>query len=168
MRYTGNCRKCLTFVKASFCLARLAGVMPNSKAQPANPLGVALMDDDHAELEALIGSAAVAADEDLAALHANIVEGLEAHFAREEELMRERGFPGLHCHNAQHKLLVEQARGGRAMAPAALRRHIGVYVAQLVESHVLTMDYMTAAFLRGEFGPQHFEGLRLPIEPSRP
>lgn len=124
------------------------------------------MDDDHAQLEALIGSAAVAADEDLAALHEKIVEGLAAHFSREEELMRQRDFPGLHCHSAQHKLLVDQARRTGAMAPAALRRHIGVHIAQLVESHVLTMDYMTAAFLRGEWGPQHFEGLRLPVEPS--
>jgi len=140
--------------------------MPNSKAHPAHPLGVELMDDDHAELEALIGTVAVAADEDLAALHEEIVQGLAAHFAREEELMRQRGFPGLHCHNAQHKLLVDQARGGGTMTPAALRRHIGVHIAQLVESHVVTMDFMTAAFLRGEWGPQNFEGLRLPIEPS--
>lgn len=124
------------------------------------------MDDDHAELEALIASSAVAADEDLAALHEKIVEGLAAHFSREEELMRQRGFPGLHCHSAQHNLLVDQARRPGAMAPAALRRHIGVHIAQLVESHVLTMDFMTAAFLRGEWGPQHFEGLRLPVEPG--
>ena len=141
--------------------------MPNSQAQPAHPLGVELMDDDHAQLEALIESAAVAADADLAALHAKIVDGLAAHFSREEELMRQRGFPGLHCHSAQHNLLVDQARRTGGMAPAALRRHIGVHIAQLVESHVLTMDYMTAAFLRGEFGPEHFENLRLPLEPGQ-
>jgi len=124
------------------------------------------MDGDHAQLEALIASAAVAADEDLAGLHETVVQGLAAHFAREEELMRQSGFPGLHCHFAQHKLLVEQARRTGAMDPSTLRRHIGVHIAQLVESHVLTMDFMTAAFLRGEWGPQNFEGLRLPIEPS--
>lgn len=141
--------------------------MPKSQAQPAHPLGVDLMDDDHAELEALIESAAVAADADLAALHEQIVDGLAAHFSREEELMRQRGFPGLHCHSGQHNLLVDQARRTGGMAPAALRRHIGVYIAQLVESHVLTMDHMTAAFLRGEFGAEHFENLRLPIEPGQ-
>jgi len=126
------------------------------------------MDDDHAQIEALIERAAIAADDEIAALHEEIVKELIAHFAREEELMRQRSFPGLHCHSGQHQLLIEQARRAGAMAPAALRRHIGVHIAQLVESHVLTMDFMTAAFLRGEFGPQHFEGLRLPIEPNHP
>ena len=67
-------------------------------------------------------------------------------------------------HFAQHRLLLEQARRTGAMSPSALRRHIGVYVAQLVESHVLTLDQVTAAFIRGEFGAERFEGLRLPPE----
>lgn len=123
-----------------------------------------MMDADHARIESAIRQAAVADDADLPALHGEIVSELASHFAREEELMRAHDFPGLHCHFAQHRLLLEQARRTGAMSPSALRRHIGVYVAQLVESHVLTLDHVTAAFIRGEFGAERFEGLRLPPE----
>jgi len=138
------------------------------RAQPAHSLGVALMDDDHGAIEELIGRASGAADADLPALHDAIVQELAAHFAREEDLMRAHGFPGLHCHMAQHRLLVEAARTPVAGGSDALRRHVAVHVAQLVEAHVLTLDSITAAFIRGEFPPVDFDNLRLPIEPARP
>ncbi|HMN73185.1 MAG TPA: hemerythrin family protein [Rhodoblastus sp.] len=137
-------------------------------AQPAHPLGVALMDDDHARLEELIGQAPVAADADLPALHEAIVRELEAHFSREEDLMRAHDFPGLHCHMAQHRFLVEEARRPAAGESSALRHYIAVHIAQLVESHVLTLDSITAAFIRGEFSSANFDNLRLPVEPARP
>lgn len=131
---------------------------------PAHPLGVSLMDEDHARLEALIARAQSVPDGELELLHADILQGLADHFAREEELMRARAFPGLHCHFAQHKLLLEEARRTGRVGSTALRRHLAEYVAQLVESHVLTLDTVTAAFLNGELDPASFESLRLPVE----
>ena len=125
------------------------------------------MDADHARLEQTIRQAASATDDSLPTLHAEFVRELAAHFAREEELMQACGFPGLHCHLAQHKLLVEEARRGPAGNPEALRKLIGVDIAQLVESHVLTLDSITAAFIRGELAPSNFDNLRLPVETSQ-
>ena len=122
------------------------------------------MDEDHARLEQAIAQAADAPEADLPALHEAIARELAAHFAREEDLMRTHDFPGLHCHLAQHKLLLEEARRPVAGGGDALRRRIAVYIAQLVESHVLTLDSITAAFIRGEFAPANFDNLRLPIE----
>ncbi|MBX3524689.1 MAG: hemerythrin family protein [Rhodoblastus sp.] len=124
------------------------------------------MDEDHARLEQAIAQAADAPEADLPALHEAIARELAAHFAREEDLMRTHDFPGLHCHLAQHKLLLEEARRPVAGGGGALRRRIAVYIAQLVESHVLTLDSITAAFIRGEFSPANFDNLRLPIEPA--
>jgi len=133
---------------------------------PAHPLGVQIMDEDHARLEQAIEQAAEAPEAELPALHADLARELAAHFAREEDLMRVHDFPGLHCHMAQHRLIVEEARRPVAGGGAELRRHIGVHIAQLVESHVLTLDSITAAFIRGEFSPANFDNLRLPIEPA--
>lgn len=142
---------------------------PNQGAlQAAHPLGVALMDNDHARLEALIGAAAQTPEHELPALLSQLQRELAAHFAREEDLMRAQNFPGLHCHTAQHELLLSEARRAGAATPGSLRQTIGVHIAQLVESHVLTLDTITAAFMRGEFGPENFDNLRLPIDPVRP
>lgn len=126
------------------------------------------MDEDHARLEALIAAAADAPEPDLPALHMQLVAELAAHFAREEALMRAQGFPGLHCHMAQHEVLLQQARLAGPNTPGGLRRAIGVHIAQLIESHVLTLDTITAAFIRGEFPRENFDNLRLPIEVARP
>ena len=135
-----------------------------AKPKPDHPLGVPLMDEDHARLEAMIARGATAPDHALEELLQAIVLEMSEHFEREEKLMRAQAFPGLHCHFAQHKLLLEEARRPGRVEPAGLRRHISEYVAQMVQSHVLTLDTVTAAFLKGEIGPASFDGLRLPIE----
>ena len=79
------------------------------------------MDEDHARLEQAIEQAAEAPEAELPALHADLARELAAHFAREEDLMRVHDFPGLHCHMAQHRLIVEEARrpvAGGAISPA--------------------------------------------------
>jgi hemerythrin-like metal-binding protein len=132
---------------------------------PTIVLGVEMMDQDHLRIERMFEAASHAPDEDLPALYRDVAKELAAHFAREEDFLREKQFPGLHCHLAQHNvLLAEMAHGERPKsAGGELRRRMQFIMPQLVLSHVTTMDRMAAAFLRGELGQADFDVLRLPL-----
>ena len=131
---------------------------------PTIVLGIDLMDRDHLRLERMFEGIVQARDEDLPALRREIAMELAAHFAREEEFMRERQFPGLHCHVAQHNALKAELAQDQDQKPesAMLRRRWAVVLPQLILSHVATMDRMIVAFLNGELGEASFNALRLP------
>jgi hemerythrin-like metal-binding protein len=133
--------------------------------RPTIVLGVEMMDQDHLRIERMFEAASHAPDEDLPGLYRDVAEELAAHFAREESFLRERKFPGLHCHLAQHNvLLAEMAHGEHSkFADAELRRRMQFIMPQLVLSHVTTMDRMAAAFLKGELEQADFDVLRLPL-----
>lgn len=137
-----------------------------SAARPqdrARHLGIAEMDDDHAAIDALLSRAIDTPPEQLPDLLAAVRAELAAHFEREEALLRQRAFPGLFCHVAQHRqILGDIARGERALA-ASLPRLLAVVLPQIVDSHIATMDGMAASFLKGETTEADFEGLRLPV-----
>jgi hemerythrin len=135
---------------------------------PQIVLGIELMDCDHLRIERMFDAASRAPDQDLPALHRDVTAALAEHFTREAELLRDNGFPGLHCHVAQHNmLLAELASGGTPKAGAIdLRRLLQVIMPQLVSSHVATMDRMAAAYLNGELGQADFDNLRLPLPVS--
>ena len=136
---------------------------------PTIPLGVDMMDQDHLRLERLFAAAVRTSDADLPALQALAAVELAAHFAREEDLLRDIGFPGLHCHVAQHAVLLGDlaALDCARLGAAETRRRLGVLIPQLVLSHVATMDRMAAAFIKGEIGAADFDGLRLPLPLSQ-
>ena len=132
--------------------------------QPTVVLGIEMMDHDHLRIERLFELASHAPDEGLPALYRDVAKELAAHFAREEDFLRDKQFPGLHCHLAQHNvLLAEMAHGADPkFAGGELRRRMQV-MPQLVLSHVTTMDRMAAAFLKGELKQADFALLRLPL-----
>ena len=137
-------------------------------SDPKFPLGVALMDDDHAELEALFETAPGVADDALLPFLARCREAIAAHFAREEELMTARAVPVLHCPVAQHRPLVEAidaviAQQGAAANTPALRAFCERDVPNLVMGHVASVDQVTAQFLKGGLDPRMVEALRLPV-----
>src|SRR6266404_229115 len=109
---------------------------------PTIVLGVEMMDQDHLRIEKMFEAA--------------------AHFAREEDFLRERQFPGLNCHLAQHNVLLAEMAHGEPpkSADGELRRRMLFVMPQLVLSHVTTMDRMAAAFLKGEPGQTDFDVLR--------
>ncbi len=132
---------------------------------PSLVLGIDMMDADHLRIERLLGEIAAASAGDVERLFPDLDAEISAHFAREEELMKARSFPGLHCHVAQHNTILDQLRrGAQSKDAAALREHLVTLVPQLVQSHVFTLDRMMAAFLKGEFDNSVFDPLRLPIE----
>lgn len=133
---------------------------------PRIPLGVPLMDEDHARLEALMATAPAVADADLPIFAARLHRELTGHFAAEEKLMRERGAPVLECHIAQHRMLLAEVEAGVERAGAdtdALRRHLGRDVPALVLAHVASVDQVAARVLAGTLAAQSVVGLRLPI-----
>ena len=132
---------------------------------PTIILGVEMMDQDHLRIEKMFEAASHAPDEDLPVLYRDTAKELAAHFAREEDFLRERQFPGLNCHLAQHNVLLAEMAHGEPPKSAGgeLRRRMLFVMPQLVLSHVTTMDRMAAAFLNGELGQADFDVLRLPL-----
>ena len=130
---------------------------------PTIVLGVQMMDQDHLRIEKMFEAASHAPDEDLPVLYRDIAKELAAHFAREEAFLREKQFPGLNCHLAQHNVLLAEMAEPPKSAGGELRRRMLFVMPQLVLSHVTTMDRMAAAFLKGELGQADFDVLRLPL-----
>ena len=110
-------------------------------------------------------AASHAPDEDLPVLYRDIAKKLAAHFARQEDFLRERQFPGLNCHLAQHNVLLAEMAHGEPPKSAGgeLRRRMLFVMPQLVLSHVTTMDRRAAAFLNGKLAQADFDVLRLPL-----
>lgn len=133
--------------------------------EPGIVLGVPLMDEDHARLEALFARAARAAEAELPALLAEAEAETIAHFGREEQAMQAAGFPVLHCHVAQHKMILAEFETGRRASVAGdlagLRDFLARVLPEVVAAHVGSVDRVTAAFLKGEVAAADFGGLRL-------
>jgi hemerythrin-like metal-binding protein len=132
---------------------------------PTIILGVEMMDQDHLRIEKMFEAASHAPDEDLPVLYRDIAKKLAAHFARQEDFLRERQFPGLNCHLAQHNVLLAEMAHGEPPKSAGgeLRRRMLFVMPQLVLSHVTTMDRRAAAFLNGKLAQADFDVLRLPL-----
>ncbi len=134
-------------------------------SQPELVLGVPLMDEDHARLEALFASVAGTPDSGLAAVFDAAEAETKAHFEREEQLMRAADFPVLFCHVAQHKMILAEFENGRRAKDegntAELRRFLAQALPGLVSAHVASVDRVTAGFLKGEIVPADLAELRL-------
>jgi hemerythrin len=130
---------------------------------PTIVLSVEMMDQDHLRIEWMFEAASHAPDDELPTLSRDIAKELAADFAREEDFLREKQFPGLHCHLAQHNVLIAETAHGEPPKSAGgeLRRRMQFVMPQLVLSHVTMMDRMAAAFLKGELGRADFDELRM-------
>ncbi|MBV5265527.1 bacteriohemerythrin [Pinisolibacter aquiterrae] len=132
---------------------------------PAIVLGVPEMDADHAVIEPMFERVSTTPDAALADLFREIEAEVIAHFAREEALMEREGVPVLHCHQAQHRLLLGEFAAARpsqdGFDAAALRERFAV-LAGFVAGHVGSVDRVTAQFLGGTLDPALVQALRLP------
>lgn len=127
------------------------------KPLPFPQVAVEFMNRDHAEfaglrerlLDALSGDVHNAT---IDGLLAELVDHTARHFADEEQMMVEAGFPPYEVHKAEHDhVLAEmQARGSRWSQDTdvdALRQWIEKDVGDWFIGHVGSMDLVTAAFV---------------------
>jgi len=115
-------------------------------------LGVPLMDQDHAVLEALFERVAQTEDAQLLPLLDDIDAEMSAHFGREEELMRAEALTVLPCHVLQHEMLKGQIRKAPRTIPssdaAALRQFLTDVLPELMRRHMNLADRVAADMLR--------------------
>ena len=114
-------------------------------------LGVALMDEDHARLDAMMNDCAAASDVDLPTRYAALRAEMAAHFAREEELMRLGRTPVYACHVAQHSRILDDM--DRLRDAATLAAYVRSDLPRDLAAHVASIDQLTARFLTGEIDP---------------
>ena len=114
------------------------------------------MNATHTEEVALLRDLLSALDADDAARAMELATALavhvEEHFAREERLMEQYGFPPYPIHKSEHDrmraLVAEHCAGAdSAEGRAALARFIREELLPWLNSHVATMDTATAHFL---------------------
>lgn len=122
--------------------------------RPSIVLDVPLMDDDHARLEEVLAGARSAPDAQLPELLKACEAETRAHFAREEALMWQENVPILHCHIAQHNIVLAAFGEGHKLAAAeaydALRRFLTVDIGGAIQAHIDSVDRVTASFLKHE------------------
>lgn len=119
-------------------------------------VGNAIIDSDHKETVELVAKAFTATDAELPALFAAFAEHLRDHLAREEDLMREYGFPPYQIHFGEHERVRREldgiaqrlARGNLAL----VRGYLTEVVPDWFVNHKNTMDSATAAWIRQHGG----------------
>ncbi|MFT3915010.1 MAG: hemerythrin family protein [Anaeromyxobacteraceae bacterium] len=131
---------------------------------PIPALALGFMNDDHAEELQLLEAAALAAAAtpplDRAAVMARLgalAAHTQAHFEREEAVMREVGFPPYPVHKAEHDRVLAEF-GGEVAAyeaggdAARLLAYLDAVVSGWFPSHMASMDTITAQFaaMRGK------------------
>jgi hemerythrin len=116
-------------------------------------LGNPAIDDDHRQAVMMMNRIAMADDAATAQLFSDFVAHMRTHFAREEALMHETGFPAMHCHKDEHArvlgLLDAIARDSAAGDGASARSFCAEAGPSWFIEHRQTMDYVTVAWARG-------------------
>jgi len=125
------------------------------------PIAVASMDAKHHEEVELVNQvgrlikAGQSGELDSEALHAKLDEWIEhtrRHFAHENQLMEEAGFPAYGVHSHEHTLVLARLElACKAWQTTgdldALANYVLVYWPEWFQGHVTSMDTMTAIFL---------------------
>lgn len=131
--------------------------MPIASWNSRYETGIDTIDDQHRALFAALNHLTEAFREGTSEAH--VKAGLDAllayareHFETEEAFMRERAYPGLAAHKAEHERLVgrarrleEQFRSGRPVA-----MELTIFLADLLAQHIEEFDMAMVRFLKDE------------------
>ena len=117
-----------------------------------SPVGYSAIDSDHREFVSLINQLDAASNADFPALFKQLFEHTEQHFAMENQLMTEHGFPAETEHRGEHvRVLGEikqfQSRVDKGMI-AFGRAFLQERLSQWFLLHIMTMDSALAAYMR--------------------
>jgi hemerythrin len=118
-------------------------------------VGVPAIDDQHRHIVARINVLyeAIAQDlphDDIRQALADLVHMADEHFAFEEALMREHGFPDVEAHEIEHRGLIEEATNLlKALTPSRPARTAvaSAYLIDWAEQHILHADKAIGVFL---------------------
>lgn len=117
-------------------------------------LGYEAIDYTHKEFIALVNKIGKAPGEDFADLFIQLAIHTEAHFAAEERLMEQSGFPAIREHLSEHqRVLGELHRFGQRVQAGSIvmgRAYITEQVPQWFRLHTSTMDSALAAHLNNQ------------------
>lgn len=107
-------------------------------------LGVAVIDADHAESIALWRATRDAGPAEFLPALTAWVDHLEAHFAREEALMREIAYKEIAHHEAEHRRVIAEGRGFVGQVAAGRTMMARAYAAEMIPDwfrrHVVMYD----------------------------
>jgi len=118
-------------------------------------VGMQPLDDQHKQLMEMVhdlynAMRAGRGNEVLGSLFNNLLEYTRTHFAAEEELMRQCGFPGLSEHRQLHERLTrqvlesaEQFRAGKTGMPV----HTAMFLKEWLVDHIQVMDKKYVPFM---------------------
>jgi hemerythrin len=114
-------------------------------------LGIPSIDAIHAEFADLVNRLAEANGVEFADLFAQLMTHTRAHFAAEEDLMRQTNFPGRREHISEHgRVLGEMERFAERLAAGKTifaRAYIEDRVPDWFAQHTRTLDYALAVHL---------------------
>ena len=109
-----------------------------------NPLNFRDIDEDHEEFVALLAASVAADNVGFATLFDRLLEHIELHFAREEELMACHKFAATGEHQGEHRrVLAEMRQFQRRVARGTVgfaRAYVEQTLPQWLDLHVTTMD----------------------------
>ncbi|GAB6051265.1 bacteriohemerythrin [Magnetospira thiophila] len=113
-------------------------------------VGVDFMDEDHQEAVDLINRMAETSGSERRELMAKFLDHCTAHFAREEEMMRQIGFFAYPMHQGEHERVLAELRVVLSRLDSGEEDQLSAYFTTALPNwlidHRNTMDMITATF----------------------
>jgi hemerythrin-like metal-binding protein len=121
------------------------------KWSEALALGQPEMDATHREFVELLNRCEACGDADLPAAWAEFIAHTKAHFGHEDAQMEALTMPSAHCHQVQHKVVLQAMREGAAQAASGDVSGVRMMIPELADwfaRHVQVFDAALALHLR--------------------
>lgn len=115
-------------------------------------VGYYAIDDDHQEFVSLLNQLDVANNADFPALFRQLFEHTEQHFARENQLMQDYGFPAEDAHKGEHMRILGEFKQFQSKVDKGMVAFGRLFVREVLPQwfmlHTATMDNALAAYMR--------------------